>query len=138
MPLQDIKCMLHVVKSHYKRFRRFSFVGLINTLLDFSVFSLLFYLYGVSYVIAHVVAFLIAVTNSFLLNSLWTFKNLKRDRLVRQIAAFLAVGLVGLALTTATIYLLGQYIPVLLAKLAAVGVSMVWNYLGSWLFVFRE
>lgn len=130
--------MLHILKSHYKRFRRFSSVGVVNTLLDFGVFSFLFYVEDVPYVIAHIMAFFLALANSFLLNALWTFKNLKRDRLARQIAAFVAVGVVGLVLSTTTIYILGQYIPVLLAKIAATGVSMIWNYTGSWLFVFRK
>ncbi|MCB1783439.1 MAG: GtrA family protein [Alphaproteobacteria bacterium] len=130
--------MLHLLKSHYKQFRRFSFVGLINTAVDFVVFSVLFYAAGVPYVIAHMCSFVLALTNSFLWNSLWTFKNLKRDKIFAQVVRFVGVGCIGLALSTVTIYVAANYVPVLLAKLLAVGVTIVWNYFGSWFFVFRD
>lgn len=130
--------MLDHIANHYKRFRRFSFVGLVNTGIDFAIFSLLFYAYGTPYVVAHVLAFFVALANSFLMNALWTFKNLKREQLVRQIGAFVLVGAGGLVLSTITIYILAGYMPVLLAKIGAMGVSLIWNYVGSWIFVFRK
>lgn len=130
--------MLHSFQLHFDRFRRFSVVGVLNTAIDFCIFSLLHYGFGIPYIIAHIFGFLFAVGNSFLCNSLWTFKNLRKDKWVTQVIKFLIVGGIGLLLSTLTIYIAAKFMPVIVAKIIASGISMAWNYLGSWLFVFRN
>lgn len=134
------------MKSHYKRIGKFAVVGVLNTLVDFAVFSLLFYVYGMYYVWAHVCAFLVANGNSFILNSLWTFKALRRDAFFRQIFVFFLISLGGLGVSTLVLYSLvgifaiflpSLWYPHLFGKVIASGASMVWNYIGSWLFVFK-
>ncbi|MDH5722075.1 MAG: GtrA family protein [Alphaproteobacteria bacterium] len=130
--------MKEIVKNHYKSFSRFSVVGLINTFIDFGVFVFLFYVAGFSGVAAHICAFFVALGNSFIFNALWTFKNLKRDQLIKQVSAFIIVGLIGLALTTPVVKYLSYWIHPLLAKVVAIFVSLIWNYIGSWIFVFKN
>jgi len=130
--------MRDIVKSHYKSFSKFTVVGLVNTLIDFFIFYILHDLFDVMFVYAHITAFFIALTNSFYFNAIWTFKNLKRDQLVKQITSFVAVGFSGLILSTLTIYFANQFMWVYFAKILAMGVSLIWNYVGSWLFVFKE
>lgn len=130
--------MLDVLKSHYKNLSKFTIVGIVNTLIDFSVFYILHDIYDVNFVTAHVCAFFIALVNSFIFNALWTFKNLKRDKLVRQVFIFVTIGLIGLALSTCCIYMVSLYIGVYPAKILAMLVSFAWNYTGSWLFVFKD
>jgi putative flippase GtrA len=98
----------------------------------------LYYLVDIPYIIAHIFAFFVALANSFVMNALWTFKNLKHEQVLRQITVFIIVGMVGLILSTLTIYILANYFPVILAKIVAIGVSLTWNYVGSWIFVFRK
>tara|TARA_R110001592_G_scaffold16881_18_gene71787 strand:- start:5211 stop:5615 length:405 start_codon:yes stop_codon:yes gene_type:complete len=130
--------MRDIVKSHYKSFSKFTVVGVVNTLIDFTVFFILHNMFGVMFIIAHVAAFFVALTNSFYFNAIWTFKNLKRDQLVKQILSFVAIGVIGLVLSTATIFIANQFMWVYFAKLVAMVVSFLWNYIGSWLFVFKE
>ncbi|MCL4677530.1 MAG: GtrA family protein [Alphaproteobacteria bacterium] len=138
--------MLDILKSHYKRFSKFALVGVLNTIIDFSVFAILLYGFGVYYVFAHIFGFLAANTNSFILNSLWTFKGLRRKDWWRQAGVFFAISLCGLGLSTFALYvavgtfaavLPGLWLPHVWGKAFASGVSMVWNYIGSWLFVFK-
>ncbi len=130
--------MLAVLKSHYKSFSRFSFVGVLNTLLDFAAFFVFYNLFGFWFVVAHVSAFAIALANSFIFNALWTFKNLKRDQLIRQVSAFVVIGLIGLACSTVVLFVAQPFMHVYFAKILAMVVSLAWNYVGSWFFVFKD
>lgn len=130
--------MREVIKSHYKSFRRFSFVGTLNTVIDFGAFFIFYNLFGFWFVVAHVLAFLIALANSFFLNAVWTFKNLKRDQLMRQIAKFVVIGFIGLVLSTIVLFVAQYYMWTYFAKFLAMFVSFTWNYVGSWIFVFRD
>lgn len=138
--------MLDTIKSHYKRFGKFAVVGVLNTVLDFLVFSILLYGLGVYYVLAHILAFAVANTNSFFINSRWTFKAGRREAGFRQFGLFLLISLCGLGLSTVALYasvgifalyLPNLWLPHVWGKVIASGVSMVWNYVGSWLFVFK-
>lgn len=130
--------MRDILKSHYKSFSKFTLVGVINTVIDFSIFFILHDLFGVMFVIAHVSAFFVALANSFYFNAIWTFKNLKRDQLVKQISAFVIIGVMGLVLSTLTIYAANHFMWVYYAKILAMAVSLIWNYVGSWIFVFKD
>ena len=130
--------MLNFFKSHYKNFRKFSAVGLINTVVDFFVFYVLYESLGLYFFIAHVCAFLVAVLNSFILNALWTFKALKRDKILKQVISFIAVALAGLIISSVVIYMAEPYMYVYFAKILAVFSTLLWNYTGSWLFVFKD
>jgi putative flippase GtrA len=138
--------MLDVLKSHYKSFSKFAVVGVLNTVIDFTVFAVLLYGFGVFFVFAHILGFLTANINSFVLNSIWTFKGLRREIWWRQAGIFFIISLCGLGLSTLTLYLVvggfaaffpGLWLPHVWGKMFASGVSMLWNYSGSWLFVFQ-
>lgn len=138
--------MLDVLKSHYKRFGKFAAVGVLNTAIDFAVYAALFYGFGLYFLFAHIFAFLVANANSFVINSVWTFKGLRRDAWWRQAAVFFVISFCGLGLSTLALYLAvgalsvvvpGLWLPHVWGKVFASGVSMVWNYIGSWLFVFK-
>lgn len=139
--------MLTTLKAHFKRIRRFSFIGLINAIIDFSVYGLLIYFFSFHHVLAHLCAFMVANINSFFCNAIWTFDNLKKDQLKKQMLSFYKVTGIGLILSTATVYLgekviapyfVGGYGASFVAKVIAMFVSLIWNYLGSWFFVFKE
>ncbi len=126
--------MTDVIKSHYKKFKKFSFVGVINTALDFFAFYILHELFGFYYLAAHICSFSIAVINSFILNAVWTFKSFD----LKQLPKFIIVSLVGLAISSLVIYFLSYYINLYLAKILSALSALLWNYLGSLFFVFNQ
>ena len=79
-----------------KLFVRYTSVGVINTLLHWLVFAILFFA-GASQTIANLAAFCVAVTFSFFVNARWTFGKLA-DRAhinpVITLVAFSAISLV--------------------------------------------
>lgn len=130
--------MLDILKSHYKSLSKFGVVGLANTAIDFLVFYFLYKYVGLDFLFAHVIAVSVALINSYTFNAIWTFKNLKRDALIKQASTFFLVGFVGLILSSITLYIFEPHTHILFAKVLAVLTSVVWNYTGSWLFVFKK
>lgn len=116
---------------------RFAVVGVINTAIDFFVFILLYYKLGIFLVGAHIFGFLVATINSYIMNKFWTFGE-KEPTSLKQFSTFLLVTTLALILSTIVIYIAAKFIPAWLAKLVAIGITLVWNYIGMHLFVFKE
>jgi putative flippase GtrA len=120
------------------RIGRFSIVGGLNTLVDLAVFLLLVKLFSVPLVPANLLAFAVALANSYLLNRLWTFHDSATATSLGTISRFVLFNICGALLATAALALLAALgLPVLAAKLLAIAVSMAWNYLTMRHFVFR-
>ena len=120
-----------------KGFIRFGLVGVVNTAIDLGVFALLYRTAELEPLLANGIAFFIAVTNSYLLNHYWTFRLPGSSISFSAYIRFVVVNIGGLLLGTLAILMLGKYIPLELAKLIAAGVTFLWNYTSSKLFVFR-
>lgn len=117
----------------------FALVGVVNTIIDLGVFLLARNVFALALVPANVLAWLVAVSFSYTLNSFTTFAAESGRQLSwRAYAAFLASGVVGVTASTTTLVLLSYVIPELLAKLVAIGVSFAVNFSLSHFVVFRN
>jgi putative flippase GtrA len=56
------------------QFVKFGIVGVSNTLLTFAVYTLLLKVFGVWYLAASAIGFIVGAVNGFLLNRRWTFR----------------------------------------------------------------
>ncbi len=65
----------------YVQFVKFGIVGVSNTLLTFAVYTLLLKVFGVWYLLASAIGFVVGATNGFLLNRRWTFAGHEGDSL---------------------------------------------------------
>lgn len=144
------------VKGTAVQFLKFAVVGALNTLVDFLVFQLLNLTLGWVYA-AQVISYACGVVNSYLWNSSWTFKA-QRTRSFREIALFLVVNFASLGVSLGVMWLcknpfgitdawVAGWIPAWLSgfvkgdtvsKLIATGFSIVVNYIGNKLFVFKK
>lgn len=135
-----------VQKKLSKKQLRFVIVGVINTIIDFSIFSLLVGI-GYSSILANYISTTTALCFSFVANKNYTFERRGKTH-VREISSFLVVTLIGLWLLqpliiklTQTIFkdLFSNQMAVSLgAKVLATVVSLVWNYLLYDKVVFRK
>jgi len=122
----------------FKKAGSFAAIGVVNTLVDFGVFVLAYQLVGLPLVPANVVAWTVAVSGSYVMNSYITFAAESGRRLrPRAYGAFVISGLVGLFANTAVLVLASYVVPVLAAKALAIGVSFLVNFSISHLVVFR-
>jgi putative flippase GtrA len=117
----------------------FAGVGVVNTLVDLCLFLLALKFLTSSLIAANVLAWTVAVTGSYVMNSFITFAAESGRRLDWQrYAAFVASQILGLIAATATLVLAAKAMPVLYAKLIAIGVSFLVNFSISHFVVFRK
>jgi putative flippase GtrA len=67
--------MRRLVPPVLLQFVKFGIVGISNTLLTFAVYTLLLKVFGVWYLAASAIGFVVGTINSFLLNRRWTFRD---------------------------------------------------------------
>jgi len=118
---------------------KFALVGTLNTGVDFAVFMLLVYLFGVPAWLAQIGSYGSGVANSYWMNRRWTFRASGGGNL-REALRFAAVN--GTSFLAATAVLLGLnqglgWSP-LVAKLASVAIATMVNYSGSRYWVFSD
>jgi len=117
----------------------FAAVGLINTVIDFSVFWTAATYLAWPLVPANVLAWLVAVSFSYAMNSFTTFGP-ESGRILRwrDYGTFIASGVAGMVCSTATLFAMSFVLPVLAAKLISILVSFVVNFSLSHFVVFRK
>lgn len=126
------------MKQSIKQFVKFSFVGGINTLIDAGIFFLLIKFMFLNYLLANVVAFFVAVTNSFFMNRSFTFKVKERKKF--DYHKFLVVSLVGLLISEAVLFTsVNEFaLDPMAGKFIAIFFTVVWNFFGTRNFVFKN
>ena len=118
----------------------FAVVGVINSAVDFGVFSFAYYYLALPIVVANTLAWLVAVTGSYVMNSTVTFAAESGRRLaLRPYFGFALSQVAGFFANTGTVWCLVELvlIPAWAAKVAAIAVSFAVNFTLSHLVVFR-
>jgi putative flippase GtrA len=126
----------------------FATVGLVNSLVDFGVFWMAVQHFAMPIVPANVLSWLVAVSNSYVLNSFITFSRESKGELRwRTYATFLAAGVAGLVINTTTLVVAVGLLPQLIAdpthqlaaaKACAIMASFLVNFSLSYFVVFRR
>jgi len=134
------------------QFAKYAVVGIANTAVDFGVFNLLMWI-GQTYegkiiFFLNTISFLVAVVHSYFWNKFWTFKNKQNVNKTIQFIQFIIVSLIGALINSGIVYAmsslmnpacgLSQNAWVNTSKVAATVISLVWNFIGYKLIVFRE
>jgi putative flippase GtrA len=134
------------IPVHRRAFLRkavsFGLIGMINSAIDFGIFLLVYShvpdtLAGK--VIANVLAWIVAVSCSYVMNSFITFAAESGRRLRwRDYLSFLTSGVAGLIANTTTVVVASLFMPVWAAKGLAIGASFLVNFSLSHFVVFRQ
>lgn len=116
----------------------FALIGVGNTAIDFGVFTLCYELLELPLVPANIIAWLVAVSCSYVMNTMTTF-SAESGRVLRRrdYLSFMASGVLGVIATTGTLVALSHYMPVLIAKLISILVGFIVNFTMSNFVVFR-
>jgi putative flippase GtrA len=116
----------------------FALVGVVNTFIDLGIFLAAYNLLKLPLIPANVLAWLVAVSGSYVMNSFITFAaESGRQLRWRAYGAFVASGVAGVITNTAILVVASYWLPVLAAKLLAIVVSFVVNFSLSHFVVFR-
>lgn len=123
--------------SELGRFVKFGLTGVMNTAVDFLVFTVLSYL-GLGIYLSQVLSYSAGMLNSYVINRSWTF-HAKGRFFGAQMRRFLIVNLSLLALSLAILRVMtgGLGLPRFAAKICATVCTMVLGFLLNRLWVFR-
>lgn len=124
-------------KEELVRFIKFNAVGIVNSLVDWLIYTLLSGL-GLAIAPAQTISYCAGMLNSWLMNSRWTFKD--KNGSPKRIIGFVIVNLVSLGVSIGVLYLLKNFwgLEGGLAKLISLPFSVGINFLGNRLFVFKN
>ena len=139
-------------------------LAILNVLL-FAGFNFAFTVIGQQFLVANIISVTVAMANSFILNRYWAFgTNKEKSNLLYEISKFLVVTVIGMfvihQLVFSGIYynmtwltdffysivaflhldglLSAAFVKVNSAKIIAIAVSLVWNFVGYKFFVFKK
>jgi putative flippase GtrA len=128
----------------------FALIGVVNVAVDFTVFSIGYFGLKLPIIVANVLSWCIAVTGSYVMNSLITFaKESGRQLRMKDYGSFILSQFGGLIANTMTVFIASYAIalalhaprdaalPVLLGKILAIGASFLVNFSLSHFVVFR-
>jgi putative flippase GtrA len=119
------------------QFIKFGIVGVSNTLLTLVVYTVLLKVFGVWYLAASAIGFVVGATNGFLLNRRWTFREHVGDALTP--VRWAIVQGAGLGINEALLYLLvhDASLDKLLAQVCATAVVTVTTFFANRAWTFR-
>ena len=118
----------------------FAAVGVVNSLVDFAVFSFSYYYLALPILAANTLAWVVAVTGSYVMNSTITFAAESGRRLaLKSYFGFALSQVAGFCANTVTVWCLVElaHVQAWAAKIAAILVSFAVNFSLSHFVVFR-
>ena len=116
---------------------KYAVSGISNTVTDFIIFSILYYILTTHVILANSVAFFVAFVQSYYINKNWTFSHTNTSTNKKTVISFFVVSLGGLMISNSLIYFLSSHIEAILAKLIATIIVFIYGYTLNKLFVFR-
>jgi putative flippase GtrA len=128
---------------HSPQFVRYLSIGIVATLVDWTIFYLLIGCLGIFYLLALATSYFASTVLNFFLNKRYTFRNTYRRTHV-QLAVFIAVAIVGLGLNEIIMYSLAHLIPggmtelaLMAARVIATVIVFLWNFILNKSITFR-
>jgi len=130
---------------------KFAVVGGVNTVVDLVVLNVLMFATGIAsgifYSVFKGVSFLVAVTNSYLMNKRWTFGSHEK-KVGKEFSRFLLISVVGFAINVGAASVVVNMIPNFLdispklwgnvGALAGTFCGLIWNFVGYKFIVFKK
>lgn len=134
-------------KAFYQ-FGQFAAVGTLNSFIDIGIFNLETFLYAMPistpiFAVFKAISFLCATTNSFFWNRNWTFGSTDKVN-VGEVTGFYTVALIGWGLNVAIATFVKAIGPDtkmwinIVAPVAGILVTFIWNFVGYKYFVFKK
>lgn len=120
-----------------QKFIKFCVVGFSGMLIDFGATWLLKEKVKVNKYIANSTGFILAATSNYIWNRFWTFHS-ENNHIATEYFSFILISLVGLAINNLIIYIFSDRMKFnfYLAKLLAIGVVTLWNFIMNYLITF--
>ena len=136
----SVNVINQVFHGRIKHISRFSLVGVVNTAIDFIMFSIFRGVFGVNYLLSQVIGYSSGITNSFILNRRWTFEKQESDKKTfLELLQFCMVNMVSLGITliAMNLFVKNLNINVYVSKILVTLLAQITNFVGYKLWVFK-
>lgn len=116
-----------------RQFVKFAVVGVINTAIHLFVLFILVQYFGIWYMFSAFLAFLVAVTNSFVINTLWTFKKKIYDETSIRYSKFFGVSVIAAFFNLTFLYIFTEYFGLwyMISQFIAIILILMINFSGN-------
>lgn len=116
---------------------KFCVVGFSGMVIDFSVTWLCKEKLRINKYISNSLGFILAATNNYIWNRLWTFKS-HTENIPKEYTSFLIVSVIGLALNNLFLYLFTDKLKInfYISKVMAIALVTLWNFFMNYFFTF--
>ncbi|MBP2033865.1 putative flippase GtrA [Clostridium algifaecis] len=134
------KTLDSIFNGKLKLLSRFSATGVLNTIIDFAIFTICESLLGIHYTISQVIGYSFGVANSFVFNKKWTFDhNNSNKKMIHELFQFIVVNIISLIVTLIFIKALVNdfNINVYVSKIIVTLIAQVINFLLYKIWVFN-
>jgi putative flippase GtrA len=121
----------------YQLFVLYAIIGAFCASLDFSIFTILIYYLSINYLIANIISVNLGILTSFTLNRQFNFK--VKNRPLKRFAVFYTVGLLGLFIGSAFLWLSVEVfnVKVLVSKIIVIMIITVIQFSLNKLITFK-
>lgn len=132
--------MWFYIKKYYKKFRHlilYGIIGCFSSGLDFLLYTLFLSCFGWHYLFSNCISVMAGITTSFTLNRAYNFK--VKDKTAKRFAVFLTVGLCGMLLSNAILYVSIDILSMnkIISKLFSIVLVVFLQFLINKYFTFR-
>ncbi len=123
--------------TFFWKFIKFGVVGFSGVIVDFGFTYICKEWLKIPKYIANAIGFSIAASSNYFFNRIWTFHS-NNPEMLMEFSQFFAISLIGLVINTLILWILvSQYKKhFYLAKLFAIAVVTIWNFLANYFITF--
>ncbi len=127
------------IKKLFHEYYRYIIVGLIVTAMDYALLIIMKEVFGVYYLTAACISYVVANVTQYICCAKYVFPECPRPMGLRGFSMFFILGLIGLAILYAIMYVLVEKFQVyyLLAKVVVSGATFTFNFLTRRFIVFK-
>jgi len=120
------------------KFIKFCVVGFSGVFVDFGITWLLKEKLLANKYFANSCGFVVAATSNYFLNRLWTFHS-HNQQIATEYFSFFFISMAGLGIANLLIYIANDRLKInfYIAKLLAIGMVTLWNFIMNYWFTFR-
>lgn len=122
--------------SSMKKFSTFASIGVLNSLLSYCIFSLLYY-FGLYYLLASAISFLAGTLFSYTLNAHFTFK---KEKNLKAGSLFILMNLFSLCLGLGLLYVFTEFFNIdpFIGQIMVIALRFPLNFLLSSKLIFKK
>jgi len=121
-------------------FFKFAYIGLMGTVLNLFLLSFLTEFAGVYYIYSAIIGFVAAATHNYVLNKIWTFKEVLGKGFFIKGVQFFIVSLIALAVNVSLLYFFTEFLKIyyVVSQAIAILITLFVNFFGNKIWTFKK